>query len=154
VRADANVGRVRQFGAASECETVDGGDDRHRQLIDPDEGCGVDEAQRVLGVTFPQLADVGARGERAARPRDDERAGLGLELGAQLVQSVDHALVDRVALRGAVQGRHHAIGASFDEEGAVTHTAPPELPTDRSGNQYAKWKPLAANRGAGVRLRA
>ena len=68
-RRDPDVGGVREFGAAAECPAVDGGDDRHRQLVDPDERVRVDAGARVVGAALAQLGDVGAGGEHAARAR-------------------------------------------------------------------------------------
>ena len=103
-RRDADVGRVGELGAAAERVAVDRGDDRHRQLVDADERVRVDPGAGVVGAALAQLGDVGARREHAARAGEDQDAGLGLELGAQVVQRVDRRLVDRVADRRAGRG--------------------------------------------------
>ena len=76
-RADPDVGRVRELGAAAERPAVDRRDHRHRQLADADEGGRVDAPERVVGAAVAQLRDVGAGREDAVRAGQDQRARLG-----------------------------------------------------------------------------
>jgi hypothetical protein len=85
----------------------------------------VDAASRVVGTAAPQLTDVGARREHPAGTGEHEHPGRALELVAQLVQTVHELLIDRVASRGSVEGRHDTIAVLDDPEPLVSHRRAP-----------------------------
>jgi hypothetical protein len=76
----------------------------------------------------------------AARADEDQDLPLDLEPRAQRVQLVDHALIDRVARRGAVEGRDDAVVVSSMRTAAVGAA--------RGGGWMPRHPPLDDQRGA------
>ena len=75
------------------------------------EDAGIDAAEGILAAALTKLRDIRPRGEDPARALgriygaagDDEDAGIGLELRAQLVELSHHLLIDGIADGGAVE---------------------------------------------------
>ena len=117
-RSDPEVGGVGELRAAAQAVAVQGGDDRHGQLGDPDENGGVDALQGIVAAPLAQLGDVRAGGEDAVDPGDDQDLGALLQRGADDVQFVHHLLVDGVPDLRAVEEHHHAVLALLNQERA------------------------------------
>ena len=70
-----------------------------------------------------QLRDVGSGSEDPAGSDEDQRARTLFELGAHLVEPVDHVLVDRVSHVGSRERRDDAVAGGLDVK-RVSHRHP------------------------------
>lgn len=116
--SDPEVGGVGQLGTAAQAVAVQGRNNGHGQLGDPDEDRGVDALQGVVPAPLAQLGDVRPGGEDPVHAGDDQDFGILLQGAADGVQFVHHLLVDGVPHLGAVEQDHYPVLAFLDQEGA------------------------------------
>ena len=74
-------------------------------------------AKRFLSSALSELRDVSAACEVVPAPRKQEQLRIPFEASTNLMQFVDHFRVDRIALRGPVEGDHDAILALVHVQG-------------------------------------
>lgn len=115
---DANVAGVGQLCPTAERVAAHGGHGGKRELSDSVEQSAVDTRERFLSSALSELRDVSAACEVvAAPPRKQEQLRIPFEASTNLMQFVDHFRVDRIALRGPVEGDHDAILALVHVQG-------------------------------------
>ena len=121
--ADAEVRGESELGTAAEGESLDQGDDRHRQFLDAGEDLRVDSRQGIITTTIAQLRDIGTGREDTGGAGEDRNLRFGLEFGTHRVEGIDHRLVDGVADLRPVESDDRAVEMAFDEQrgGGIVH---------------------------------
>ena len=125
---DHHVGGEREVGAGPRGRPVHGGDGRHGAVEDRLEHRHVLVAQRALEVDVGgvrPVAQILARAERSAPPREDHHAGALAGLAHRMGDLGPHLGVERVHDVGAVERDRRHAGRVLHRDRVVVHAVPP-----------------------------